>query len=176
MPDLHLNLQCKKRKSVKKELTISMSRPPARRTTYHQIFSFTSQNILACICKTELCNENWVAAGSSTTDRGILLFLWLIYWRQQFWPKAMVVRKLSLIMWSNIRRTRNKHVFPNRPEYRLNNRDPKQCFRSSPSFSNPLPGRVSVSCSLIAIANQQLKILCLKVDIIFCGRMDYFGN
>ena len=69
-----------------------------------------------------------------------------------------------------------KHVFPNRPEYRLNNRDPKQCFRSSPSFSNPLPGRVSVSCSLIAIANQQLKILCLKVDIIFCSRMDNFGN
>ena len=151
-------------------------RPPARRTTDHQILSFTSQNILACICKTELCNENWVAAGSSTTDRGILLFLWLIYWRQQFWPNAMVVRKLSLIMWSNIRWTRNKHVIPIRPRDRLNNRDPKQCFRSSPSFSNPLSSRVSFSCSLNAIANHQLKILFLKVNIIFCSRMDYFGN
>jgi len=27
-------------------------------------------NVLACICKTELCNENWVAAGSSTTNQG----------------------------------------------------------------------------------------------------------
>lgn len=26
--------------------------------------------VLACICKTELCNENWVAAGSSTTNQG----------------------------------------------------------------------------------------------------------
>jgi len=26
--------------------------------------------VLACICKTELCNENWMAAGSSTTNQG----------------------------------------------------------------------------------------------------------
>ena len=31
---------------------------------------FSSQTVLACICKTELCNENWVAAGSSTTNQG----------------------------------------------------------------------------------------------------------
>ena len=32
--------------------------------------SFSTQTVLACICKTELCNENWVEAGSSTTNQG----------------------------------------------------------------------------------------------------------
>ena len=37
-------------------------------------YFFSTQTVLACICKTELCNENWVAAGSSTTNQGCATF------------------------------------------------------------------------------------------------------
>ena len=37
-------------------------------------YYFSTQTVLACICKTELCNENWVAAGSSTTNQGGVTF------------------------------------------------------------------------------------------------------